>query len=89
MVDVTHDRDDGRTSFPVLRFALVLAKLSMVYLLALGALGLMTARIGIVSALLWDVGPVVEETSVEVVSPFIWVPRWVEMMIQRLWITPV
>ncbi|MDO8273887.1 MAG: ABC transporter permease subunit [Gammaproteobacteria bacterium] len=59
------DRDSGalrhvlirRTSRP----ALVLAKLSMVYLLALCALGLMTASIGTITALLWDFGPVVED----------------------------
>jgi hypothetical protein len=59
------DRDSGALRHVLIRRAsrpaLVLAKLSMVYLLALGALGLMTASIGIVSALLWDFGPVVED----------------------------
>ena len=59
------DRDSGALRHILIRRAsrpaLVLAKLSMVYLLALGALGLMTASIGTISALLWDFGPVVED----------------------------
>lgn len=59
------DRDSGALRHVLIRRAsrpaLVLAKLSMVYLLALGALGLMTASIGTISALLWDFGPVVED----------------------------
>jgi len=59
------DRDSGALRHVLIRRAsrpaLVLAKLSMVYLLALCALGLMTASIGTISALLWDFGPVVED----------------------------
>lgn len=59
------DRDSGALRHVLIRRAsrpaLVLAKLSMVYLLALCALGLMTASIGTITALLWDFGPVVED----------------------------
>ncbi|MDP1932188.1 MAG: ABC transporter permease subunit [Gammaproteobacteria bacterium] len=60
-----NDRDTGslrhvlirRTSRP----ALVLAKLATVHLLALCALLLMALSIGIITALLWEFGPVVED----------------------------
>lgn len=59
------DRDSGALRHILIRRAsrpaLILAKLSMVYLLALCALGLMSASVGTISALLWDFGPVVED----------------------------
>lgn len=59
------DRDSGALRHVLIRRAsrpaLVLAKLSMVYLLALAALVLMAVCITSVSALLWDFGAIVED----------------------------
>ena len=60
-----NDRDTGALRHVLIRrvsrMGLVLAKLLTVFLLALATLGLMSAAIGIITALLWDFGPVVED----------------------------
>jgi len=60
-----NDRDTGALRHVLIRrvsrMGLVLAKLLTVFLLALATLGLMSAAIGIITAMLWDFGPVVED----------------------------
>jgi len=60
-----NDRDTGALRHLLIRrvsrMGLVLAKLATVYLLALGALLLLSVSIGLITALLWDFGPVVED----------------------------
>jgi len=60
-----NDRDTGALRHVLIRrvsrMGLVLAKLLTVYLLALGALALLSLSIAGITALLWDFGPVVED----------------------------
>lgn len=60
-----NDRDTGALRHVLIRrvsrMGLVMAKLLTVFLLALATLGLMSAAIGIITAMLWDFGPVVED----------------------------
>ncbi len=60
-----NDRDTGALRHPLIRrvsrHGLVLAKLLTVFLLALAALLLLSVSIGIITAVLWDFGPVVED----------------------------
>lgn len=60
-----NDRDTGALRHVLIRrvsrMGLVMAKLLSVFLLALATLGLMSAAIGIITTILWDFGPVVED----------------------------
>lgn len=60
-----NDRDTGALRHVLIRrvsrMGLVMAKLLTVFLLALATLGLMSAAIGVITAMLWDFGPVVED----------------------------
>lgn len=60
-----NDRDTGALRHVLIRrvsrTGFVLAKLLAVLLLALATLGLMSAAIGIITAMLWNFGPVVED----------------------------
>ena len=60
-----NDRDTGALRHVLIRrvsrMGLVMAKLLTVFLLALATLGLMSAAIGVITAVLWDFGPVIED----------------------------